>query len=199
MLYVKFIWFRRKIITGFRSCWSHTNLSFLNTTSRSSSCHISIAYPSICLLLNEQEKMTTEHNANGISFMYSLNTHVNADAFAEAPSMKFKCKSSMILIDICSLFHITLNPTVKLHHVLVHVSVWLLWCSADELHNIVGAGAAEGNSLDAANIIKPALARGELRVSLVAIWLEFKDGSTGKLFGMLWQESDTILLTVHTF
>jgi ATP-dependent Clp protease ATP-binding subunit ClpB len=33
----------------------------------------------------------------------------------------------------------------------------------DELHTLVGAGAAEG-SLDASNMIKPALARGELRV-----------------------------------
>ena len=33
----------------------------------------------------------------------------------------------------------------------------------DELHTIVGAGSAEG-SVDAANIIKPALGRGELRV-----------------------------------
>lgn len=33
----------------------------------------------------------------------------------------------------------------------------------DELHTIVGAGAAEG-AVDAANIIKPALSRGELRV-----------------------------------
>ncbi len=32
----------------------------------------------------------------------------------------------------------------------------------DELHNLVGAGRAEG-SMDAANILKPALARGELR------------------------------------
>ncbi len=33
----------------------------------------------------------------------------------------------------------------------------------DELHTVVGAGAAEG-AVDAANILKPALARGELRV-----------------------------------
>ena len=32
----------------------------------------------------------------------------------------------------------------------------------DELHTIVGAGAAEG-SMDASNMLKPALARGELR------------------------------------
>ena len=32
----------------------------------------------------------------------------------------------------------------------------------DELHTIVGAGAAEG-AMDAANLLKPALARGELR------------------------------------
>ncbi len=33
----------------------------------------------------------------------------------------------------------------------------------DEIHTIVGAGEVEGGSLDAANILKPALARGELR------------------------------------
>ena len=32
----------------------------------------------------------------------------------------------------------------------------------DELHTIVGAGAAEG-AMDAANILKPALARGEIQ------------------------------------
>jgi len=34
----------------------------------------------------------------------------------------------------------------------------------DELHTIVGAGSAHGSSLDAANILKPALARGDIRV-----------------------------------
>ena len=34
----------------------------------------------------------------------------------------------------------------------------------DELHTIIGAGSAEGGSMDAANILKPELARGELRV-----------------------------------
>ena len=34
----------------------------------------------------------------------------------------------------------------------------------DELHNIVGAGDAEGGSMNAANILKPALARGEVQV-----------------------------------
>jgi ATP-dependent Clp protease ATP-binding subunit ClpC len=33
----------------------------------------------------------------------------------------------------------------------------------DEVHTLVGAGAAEG-AIDAANILKPALARGELQV-----------------------------------
>ena len=33
----------------------------------------------------------------------------------------------------------------------------------DELHTIVGAGAVEGGAMDAANLLKPALARGELR------------------------------------
>lgn len=34
----------------------------------------------------------------------------------------------------------------------------------DEVHEIVGAGSAEGNSMDAGNILKPALARGELQL-----------------------------------
>lgn len=33
----------------------------------------------------------------------------------------------------------------------------------DEVHTLIGAGAAEG-AIDAANILKPALARGELQV-----------------------------------
>ncbi|MGI6700984.1 MAG: ATP-dependent Clp protease ATP-binding subunit [Christensenellales bacterium] len=33
----------------------------------------------------------------------------------------------------------------------------------DELHTLVGTGSAEGNAMDAANIIKPLLARGELQ------------------------------------
>jgi ATP-dependent Clp protease ATP-binding subunit ClpA len=34
----------------------------------------------------------------------------------------------------------------------------------DELHNLVGAGAAMGQPVDAANLLKPALSRGEIRV-----------------------------------
>ncbi|WP_392486867.1 AAA family ATPase [Haloimpatiens sp. FM7315] len=34
----------------------------------------------------------------------------------------------------------------------------------DELHNIIGAGEAQGGAINAANILKPALARGEIQV-----------------------------------
>ena len=34
----------------------------------------------------------------------------------------------------------------------------------DEVHELVGAGTAEGSSMDAGNILKPALARGELQM-----------------------------------
>lgn len=34
----------------------------------------------------------------------------------------------------------------------------------DEMHNLIGAGSSEGTPLDASNIIKPALARGELQI-----------------------------------
>lgn len=43
----------------------------------------------------------------------------------------------------------------------------------DEMHNIVGAGSTSG-SLDAANILKPALARGEIRCIGATTWSEYK-------------------------
>jgi type VI secretion system protein VasG len=43
----------------------------------------------------------------------------------------------------------------------------------DEAHTLIGAGAAEGQS-DAANLLKPALARGELRTIAATTWLEYK-------------------------
>jgi len=43
----------------------------------------------------------------------------------------------------------------------------------DELHTMVGAGAAEG-AVDAANLLKPALARGELRCVGATTWTEYR-------------------------
>jgi len=56
----------------------------------------------------------------------------------------------------------------------------------DEFHTIVGAGAAEG-SLDAANILKPALARGEIQCIAATTMDEFtkiveKDGALDRRF-----------------
>lgn len=45
----------------------------------------------------------------------------------------------------------------------------------DEAHTLIGAGGAEGGS-DAANLLKPALARGELRTLAATTWLEYKIG-----------------------
>ena len=33
----------------------------------------------------------------------------------------------------------------------------------DEIHTIIGAGSASGGALDASNLLKPALARGDIR------------------------------------
>jgi type VI secretion system protein VasG len=43
----------------------------------------------------------------------------------------------------------------------------------DEAHTIIGAGGAQGSG-DAANLLKPALARGELRTIAATTWAEFK-------------------------
>ena len=44
----------------------------------------------------------------------------------------------------------------------------------DEIHTIVGAGSTSEGSLDAANILKPALARGELRVIGATTYKEYR-------------------------
>ncbi|MBZ0151637.1 MAG: type VI secretion system ATPase TssH [Planctomycetes bacterium] len=43
----------------------------------------------------------------------------------------------------------------------------------DEAHTLIGAGGAEGQN-DAANLLKPALARGELRTVAATTWAEYK-------------------------
>src|SRR5439155_3500906 len=43
----------------------------------------------------------------------------------------------------------------------------------DEAHTIIGAGGAAGQG-DAANLLKPALARGELRTIAATTWAEYK-------------------------
>ncbi len=44
----------------------------------------------------------------------------------------------------------------------------------DEIHTLVGAGRTEGGSLDAANILKPALARGEINVIGATTMAEYR-------------------------
>src|SRR2546429_8991757 len=43
----------------------------------------------------------------------------------------------------------------------------------DEAHTMIGAGGAAGQN-DAANLLKPALARGELRTIAATTWMEYK-------------------------
>jgi len=45
----------------------------------------------------------------------------------------------------------------------------------DEIHTLVGAGATSGGSMDAANLLKPALARGELKCIGATTYSEFRN------------------------
>ena len=70
----------------------------------------------------------------------------------------------------------------------------------DELHTIVGAGNASG-SLDASNIFKPALARGEVQVIGATTLDEFrenieKDGALTRRFQTVLVEEPTLEETI---
>lgn len=58
-----------------------------------------------------------------------------------------------------------INELKKLNNVILFI---------DEIHNIVGAGAVSGGSLDASNILKPALAGGKLRCIGAATYEDYK-------------------------
>lgn len=67
----------------------------------------------------------------------------------------------------------------------------------DEVHNIVGAGEAEGGAMNAANILKPALARGEIQVIGATTLEEYrkhieKDAALERRFQSVLVEEPTI-------
>lgn len=67
----------------------------------------------------------------------------------------------------------------------------------DEIHMIVGAGAADGGTMDASNLLKPALARGELRAIGATTLKEYqkhieKDSALERRFQPIIVEEPTI-------
>ncbi len=72
----------------------------------------------------------------------------------------------------------------------------------DELHTIVGAGAAEGAAVDAANLLKPFLTHGGLRIigattsDEYRIYIE-KDGALARRFQPVFVEEPTIEQTIE--
>ncbi len=72
----------------------------------------------------------------------------------------------------------------------------------DELHNIVGAGDSEGSSMNAANILKPALSRGEVQVVGATTFKEYrkyieKDSALERRFQPVTVNEPTIEETVE--
>jgi len=71
----------------------------------------------------------------------------------------------------------------------------------DELHTIVGAGAAEG-AIDAANLLKPGLASGELRVIGATTLDEYrerieKDGALERRFQQVYVKEPSVEETIE--
>ena len=71
----------------------------------------------------------------------------------------------------------------------------------DELHTIIGAGAAEG-AIDAANILKPALSRGEIQIVGATTLGEYrkyieKDSALERRFQMVMVEEPTVEETIE--
>lgn len=72
----------------------------------------------------------------------------------------------------------------------------------DEIHNIIGAGEAQGGALNAANILKPSLARGEIQVIGTTTIEEYrkyieKDSALERRFQPILVEEPTIEETIE--
>ncbi|MBT7482911.1 MAG: ATP-dependent Clp protease ATP-binding subunit ClpA [Nitrosomonadales bacterium] len=72
----------------------------------------------------------------------------------------------------------------------------------DEIHTIIGAGSASGGTLDASNILKPALARGNIRCIGATTYQEFrsvfeKDHALTRRFQKIDIEEPTIKNTIE--
>ncbi|MFU0824993.1 ATP-dependent Clp protease ATP-binding subunit [Clostridium sp.] len=72
----------------------------------------------------------------------------------------------------------------------------------DEVHNIIGAGEAQGGAMNAANILKPALARGEIQVIGATTLEEYrkhieKDSALERRFQPVLVEEPTIEETIE--
>jgi ATP-dependent Clp protease ATP-binding subunit ClpA len=72
----------------------------------------------------------------------------------------------------------------------------------DEIHTIVGAGATSGGSMDASNLLKPALAAGELRCIGATTYAEYKssferDRALGRRFQMIEVTEPSIEETIQ--
>ncbi|MBQ2593954.1 MAG: ATP-dependent Clp protease ATP-binding subunit ClpA [Candidatus Riflebacteria bacterium] len=60
----------------------------------------------------------------------------------------------------------------------------------DEIHTIIGAGATSGGSVDAANILKPALGAGKLRCIGTTTFEEYKNFDKDRAFSRRFQKID---------
>ncbi|WML33810.1 ATP-dependent Clp protease ATP-binding subunit [Clostridium sp. OS1-26] len=72
----------------------------------------------------------------------------------------------------------------------------------DEIHNIIGAGEAQGGAMNAANILKPALARGEIQVIGATTLEEYrkhieKDSALERRFQPILVEEPTVEETIE--
>ncbi len=72
----------------------------------------------------------------------------------------------------------------------------------DEIHNVVGAGRAEGTAMDAANLLKPALARGEFQIIGATTPDEYrkyieKDSALERRFQPVWVEEPSPEATIE--
>ena len=66
----------------------------------------------------------------------------------------------------------------------------------DEMHTVIGAGSSSGSGADASNILKPALARGEIQVIGASTLIEYqqnieKDGAFARRFQKVMAEPST--------
>ena len=105
--------------------------------------------------------------------------------------------STILVINIS--IYLKLTPEYDASYLSIYIYINI---SVDEIHNLVGTGGGGDGAMNAANLLKPALARGELRLMGATTTPEYrryieKDGALERRFQPLVVKEPTVFETLE--